>query len=323
MTDNEVSFVCLKPHERDFFVSRIICGYFDISLHSKTLKFKHPNKYVNFESNKIYTETYNNCINNDLMTDNEVMQILINEYDWNYDKEKLIRTHSSKLLDLKIELFNNLFNKNRQLVIRKDIKSLVDEYNNLMIVRNHFNHLTAAGISQNAKWNYVFGCCIYCDGKKYLDLNDTDINLIATQYWNNYLDDSKLRDIAKSEPWASLWYAAKGGNIFRNKYGDMNSEQIRLISWARMYDNIRKSHKPPTQDVIEDDDMLDGWMAFNRRIAEKETEVSTVERKIGNKKILNSQNVFVPVTTFEDAERINNLNTSQGKAMKKKEQEKE
>ena len=75
-----------------------------------------------------------------------------------------------------------------------------------------------------------------------------------------------------------------------------------------MYDNIAESPDSPSEDVLEDDDMLDGWLLIQRREREKDKKEKSVESVIGNQKISGADEVFVAAKSLEDIDRINLLN---------------
>ena len=78
-----------------------------------------------------------------------------------------------------------------------------------------------------------------------------------------------------------------------------------------MYDNIAESPDSPSEDVLEDDDMLDGWLLIQRREREKDKKEKSVESVIGNQKISGADEVFVAAKSQEDIDRINQLNDMQ------------
>ena len=81
-----------------------------------------------------------------------------------------------------------------------------------------------------------------------------------------------------------------------------------------MYDNIYEHPKCPPESIIEDDDVLDGWMLKERKIREKEKEEELVDARFSNLK--EADEVFLPARTKTDVEKINNLNDTRGKMVK-------
>ena len=90
--------------------------------------------------------------------------------------------------------------------------------------------------------------------------------------------------------------------------------------WSRMYDNVQQSHDCPTDDVIEDDDLLDGWFVVQKRERDKQKAQSEVDNMVSNPKIAGSQEIFVFAQTREDANNIEQANTFHSSMIKKERQ---
>lgn len=84
-----------------------------------------------------------------------------------------------------------------------------------------------------------------------------------------------------------------------------------------MYDNIQESLDCPNKEVIEDDDMLDGWFIIQSRKREKEKADRDFEASTNNSKIKNSSEVFVMAGDKNHVEKINNMNDITVKSLKK------
>lgn len=68
--------------------------------------------------------------------------------------------------------------------------------------------------------------------------------------------EEQIREIARSGEWYSLWSASK----LRLFPKIMTEDQVALVNWTTKYLNVLKHPKRPETWVIDDDDMLDGWM---------------------------------------------------------------
>ena len=75
-----------------------------------------------------------------------------------------------------------------------------------------------------------------------------------------------------------------------------------------MYDNIAESPESPSEDVLEDDDMLDGWLLIQRRERDRDKQEKLAETVIDNQKISAADEVFVAAKSQEDIDRVNQLN---------------
>jgi len=82
-----------------------------------------------------------------------------------------------------------------------------------------------------------------------------------------------------------------------------------LILWSSMYDNIQESMECPTEEVIADDDMLDGWFILQRRKQKSEKAKSELESKTSNQKIANSDEIMIMTDSAKEAENIHGMNS--------------
>jgi hypothetical protein len=120
-----------------------------------------------------------------------------------------------------------------------------------------------------------------------------------------------IRYIARTDPWRSYWLANRPAPF---KYDVLNQEQISLILYSRMYDAIYENPECPEESVLEDDDMLDGWMILNKEKAEREKLTNELEKK--NPKLKNATEVFIPAKNAQEAENISRLNSDIARAKK-------
>ena len=76
--------------------------------------------------------------------------------------------------------------------------------------------------------------------------------------------------------------------------------------WSITYDNIQESLDCPGEDIINDDDALDGWFISQRRKREKEKS----EKKWGDDKHINATDVFI-MSDEEEAKDIYSINSNE------------
>ena len=81
-----------------------------------------------------------------------------------------------------------------------------------------------------------------------------------------------------------------------------------------MYDNVQESHESPCEEVINDDECLDGWFIEQKRKIEKQKKQQEVDALTKNSKIANSQEVFVMASNQEAANQIYELNDPMSRA---------
>jgi len=84
-----------------------------------------------------------------------------------------------------------------------------------------------------------------------------------------------------------------------------------------MYDNIQESLDCPTKEVIEDDDLLDGWFIIQGKKRDKEKSEQDFENSVKSNKIKNASEIFVMAPNQKEKERIDNMNNVHSSMIKK------
>ena len=85
-----------------------------------------------------------------------------------------------------------------------------------------------------------------------------------------------------------------------------------LIGWSKLYDSVNEAHESPRNEVIKDDDALDGWLAKQR----KEREKQQGQQNLGEKHS-SADEVFVMARSKEEIEEISSLNDPHSKGVKR------
>ena len=126
--------------------------------------------------------------------------------------------------------------------------------------------------------------------------------LLQSSYFDNSITESNMREIARTEPWRSIWIAScKVGNLFPHPMTEMTVYQKNIVSWSLIYDNVYENIEAPSQDIINDDLLLDSWLA-EQNDKRKTKEVSK------NIKTIDAQEVGIVCDTQEDANKVYSLN---------------
>ena len=118
------------------------------------------------------------------------------------------------------------------------------------------------------------------------------------------------RELARTDPFRTTWSL---GGSFQGVFGISTSsatiEQKTISMYSRMYDNVQESMETPASEVIEDDDMLDGWFVVQKRKRDEEKKKSgTADIGHGG-----AQDVYLMADGKKDIEKIQDMNTLQGK----------
>ena len=97
----------------------------------------------------------------------------------------------------------------------------------------------------------------------------------------------------------------------------MTVEQKAMVVWSSIYDNIAESPECPHKTILDDDDMLDGWLILQRQNREKEQKKKRGNEYTGSQKIANAQEVYIPAQTEQDAKDISDLNEGYGERVRR------
>ncbi len=313
----------MEFYEREFFISRICAGYLRYYVNSQlTLIIKPPNIDIQYQAQEKYRETYDFAMSDKVFTDDDVRKFLTEYRVWDDNLEEYVTNTKTGLLHqietFKIQLYQSALDITKQKKIREYLQTAKNEFIRLIHLRHQYDYITCHGLATYARWYYIIqNSTYYEDGKQYT-WDNTTVQQVMTYFQNNIIGEDTHRLLAHTEPWSSKWSAIKmNGSIFSLAGSEMTDEQNRLLSWTGLYDNIAESTDCPPKSIIDDDDMLDGWLILERIERENEQSKKRNEDAVSqNPKIANADEVFVMAKTKEDASNINRLNTAQSSMIK-------
>jgi hypothetical protein len=307
-------------YERELTIYRLQCKYLRYKLREdKYLLIHYPSIELKYIAQEKYIETYNKAKNLNILDDDDLFEIMIQNKLWSLREEKDLTENLPKEIEnLKYSIYKSHMNKEVVLSLKEQLKNIETKILYLHNKRHCMDYVTCHGIATYYRLNFlVENSTKFTNGKLY-KWKDIDLSSIVT-YWNsNILGDDTLRELAKTEPWQSIWYSAKRNNscVFD---GELSDDQRRLVSWSHLYDNVRESSECPHESVIEDDDMMDGWLISQRRNREKNQTESSIGKNL-NSKIAGSQDIFIVAndpTMGLSIEQIEKLNSPQSAMIKK------
>jgi hypothetical protein len=296
----------MELYKRDFFIDRIKSGYIPIKVGKKRIIIYPPSKGVSLRASELYIEEYEKGLEAELLDDEDVYNLLVLNHLWSEQMEKeLIKIVPGHIEHWKIQLYENVLKSNTRITIRKYLEAAKKEYGRLYNIRHSLDHMTGAGYASYVKNMFIITQCARYKNKR-IDWGTIDINKVMNIYHGSLLDSDTLRMLARSQPWSSLWPVLKtNGRIFDNT--NLTTEQTSLISWSTMYDRIYESPDCPPEEVLEDDDMLDGWLLIQRRQRDTDKKKHELENTL-SKKVGNADDIFLIAETPADAEKIDLLN---------------
>jgi hypothetical protein len=197
--------------------------------------------------------------------------------------------------------------------IKKSLSEYRNQLNKIMDYKNDLFSHTLEGYASSIKNEYilcntlfknnmrVFPKQVSSDQASYVYFND----LVTEVNKQNIAIDS-YKELARSSMWRSYWNCNKE-KVFNKAVCDWTDDQRTTVSVTRMYDNIYDHPECPSDHVIEDDDMLDGWMIHQREKNQKAKKQAQIDEM--NPKLKNAQEVFLIPQSKEEIEDIIGLNS--------------
>ena len=311
----------MQSHEREYFVSRIRSGINIIKNGDMTLKILPLTIEDTYIINTTYMEAFAQAKADGFLTHEEMLEESKKRGLWT-DKDEEKEKGLQKDIDrLKVELFSNRNVQQLREQIRTYLKAGKSQLN--VVVEKKFTNfeLCCEGIAQQQKVGQMLKLCTVTEDGEEFDFDELPIDYMIKLYGSTLLSEPQIRELARKEPWRNLWLMneAKVTDLFSTKYGkrELTTDQKNLILWSKMYDNVQESMDSPTEDVIDDDDMLDGWFIVQKKKSETQKAESEINDRASNSKIANSDEIFVFTDNQADANKINSINSIHAQRVKK------
>lgn len=298
----------MEGWEREYEVARIIGGeirYRDFIIGS-------PSRRDRFLAHEVYKEVWREANLIGVLTSTELYNYLLLRNIWTAEYDKEYKLLTEKVEDLKVGLYENWCNSTARFEIRHALNIGRAEINRLDHIRHGLDHITCEGVAGSAKVR-----CLIASSIKGGDARDDILEEVIEHVLRTRLAESEFRELARTEPWRSIWSARQhaGRGLFDAASVDLSDEQRTLVLWSSIYDSIKEHSDSPADDVIEDDDMIDGWLIAQRRKREASQEKKHGD-EIANAKIREADEVYI-LTDAQEARKVEKLNDINAQNIKK------
>jgi hypothetical protein len=246
---------------------------------------------------------------------------------WAKEDEDRLKKLATDIDEIKYQMFQNFAFKpetvKRLKIALEETKQWKDQ---LLRRKNKFLHVSAKGFAffEANKWLncsglHKNGVKVFSNYKKYLKTPYISLAQLIEKLIDYQPNEHDIRLIAKTDPWRSIWNSRKANtDIFGRNAIDLTDEQKALLVWTSIYDNAYESTERPSDDIIADDDVFDGYLIHQRKEFDETMKNKKIENGVSsNKKINDSQYIFSIAKSQEEIDRIKSLNTEQASIIKK------
>lgn len=298
----------MNTYEREYFVSRLRSGIYFIKLNGVKIKVLPPTIEDEYLANEVFQESYDQALMDDIFTEDEMWEWMAERGLWSQEKDDKIKGIEKDIENMKAGMFNERFNPALVKQTRRLLRNAEIAKNRLVNEKHELFGKTCEGLATQHKALAIFEKCCYV-GSELLDCDDIDVTSLYYEYNRKLLSETQLRDLARNDPWRLAWLMKDQAPLFAN-HGDrqLTNDQKGILIWSNMYDNIQESMECPSEDVIEDDDMLDGWFIIQRKKADSEKAKIELEKKT-NAKIANSDEIHIMAGSKREADQIHSMNS--------------
>lgn len=260
----------------------------------------------------INEEKYQNWIRSD-----NYENVMISLGVWDNNTNTVIQNLYSALDNLKVELYKAWMMPSQQKPIRKKIEHVKNELNKLLAAKQRFFEHTLEGYADSIRNEYIICQTLYQNNELVFDYSNksneksfTKFNNIVQEIDKLSLSLTDIKTIARSPIWRTYWSCNKNVKIFDGCVSEWTDDQRLLYSMSQMYDSIREHPECPEDRVIDDDDMLDGWMIDQRRQQAKNKKIKSFDGK--NNHMKNANEIFLFPKNEEEFSDVMALNDQEG-----------
>ena len=298
--------------QKDNVIAKILSGDTYLTISGTTYISRLPNRSIKHKAHILYTRVAEDAKYNEWLFREDARDVLRKFGILKHTDDNLKQIERA-IEDKKISLYDSLLRTDNMKQIRKELKMIKEKYHEMLYNQHFLDYVTPEGYATMLMQQYIVAATLYHeDGTRVWKDEDIEradfflLDQIMGELERGRANIDSLREISRTEPWRSLWTISKS-NPFGKSAGEWSDEQKQLALLSRMYDNIFEHPECPSDNILEDDDLLDGWMAKNRRKREKEKLETHIENSMG-KNHRNDKELFIPVETQEQAQEIYSLN---------------
>ncbi len=303
----------------EYYVSWIIADYTPFTYSGKPYFIASPSREDRFLAEQTYLTIYQEALTSGVLSEKEITKLLRKYNLWDDSQDNIMIELRKNVEQYKVDLFKSYTQSSRVAALRKTLQDTRKYLDELYNKKTQLDYLGSKYAAQVAKQHYLMGKSLF-KRKNIPVYRSTDwcrkyddglLNAAYKALTSYSLSEGDYRSLARSTAWRNVWHLRKGGNLFGRASVDFSAQQRQLVMYSNMYDNIYKNPDCPADEVIEDDDILDGWLIEQKRKRDTEGNKNTVMSKVTDK-VANSEEIYI-LCNPEDTKKVVDCNDVAGK----------
>tara|TARA_R110002050_G_scaffold116160_1_gene232482 strand:+ start:11270 stop:12310 length:1041 start_codon:yes stop_codon:yes gene_type:complete len=300
----------MLDHEKATIVEKILSGVVFFRTQEAIYKITSPTRETRGLADFLANEASQDLNFSQLITKEELKETLNSKGIWTYEDDRKLKASEDTIEEIQISVYKNFFNSKAKNSLKRRLDGLRKAISQAHERKGSLDSVTLESYFDFIKERFIIGMSLY-------DINNTKIYDADTFFQQDALMLDKaydawisqyaiiphLREVARTNPWKSYWDSCQNTSVFGVGTLDLNLFQRNVILFSKMYENARQSPESPPDEVFEDDDAFDGWMAVQRKEADKNRAKNNADKISGQK----GDEIFM-VTSKEDKDKVFNLN---------------
>ena len=292
----------------ELLLYRIFSGYLIFYVNNEKYILKSASIDLKYEAQILYNNIINDEKYNDWFREENLDNLLIYLNLWSKDTTMIIKDIEKKIENSKVDYYNHFKLSDKKKTTKKNLDSYRKQLNSILSKKEELYSNTLEGYANSIKNEFIITNTLYKNNNLvFHNKNNSDnyllFNTIVSELNKYTIIISDFKKLARSNIWRSYWNIKKN-NVFMDNLSD---DQRTLISISQMYDRVYEHPDSPSDEIIEDDDALDGWMISQRRKIEKDKKQQQIDTI--NPKLKNAQEVFLFANNQQEAQEIIQLNS--------------
>ncbi len=304
----------MDRNKREYLTNRLISGKVYVTVNGARYFTIPPSPDILYQANELYYTVIEQNRFSEWLNKKDVGRLLSHHNIWNDESESNLPIIEKRIEDLKVELYESLTRSTEDKDEIRHTLNAVQQKQTEMLMRKHmYDYMTTEGFAESVKGRFILSRCLFNEDGSSFDDDSFKLQKIMAEVERARVTVEEFREVARSDPWRSYWGCEKE-RVFKM----MGEEQRTLILFSKMYDGAYEHPECPTDAVINDDDMFDGWMIVQRREREKDKVNKTLAGSAKfDKKHPNANEIFITAKSKQHANEIYSYNDIEGKLIQR------
>lgn len=296
-----------------------------VSTPSASFVLRQPTPEEKARASLIYTNALTKAIQCGMLTEEDTLNSLVEFGQWNIKKQEAIDGIQKDIHTIRKGLLDFLFNKNKLEKARKLLRNAEKVLTVRLIERQELVSTSAETQALLEYQRYLIGLVTetkngdsyWPSSREFDEESNTELiqNLCKTFFYQS-VPTNVIRLVARSGAWRAVWNSSKHfGNIFNSDISVWSDLQHELIHWSLAYDGVYEAFERPSEDIIEDDDLLDSWFIRQHDKIIAKTNKADVEKQIaGHQPKKGGRNEQFIMADSHSAKKIYDMNDPMSRA---------